>query len=300
MMRYMLFAAVLKLSSLMPGLYRLLGNTFGERMRTRHGLDQARVERIQRMLDLGQQYQIQDGDRLLELGTGWLHWEALAVRLFWDVEITLFDVWDNRQFSSLKGHAAELAEVIDNAINMTPEQARRAHNVLDVITSANSFDDIYQTLGLEYVVEPSGSLSGLPEDSYDMVFSFNVMEHVDRAILPDFIKGIRRVMKPAGYSIQWIDISDHISNYAPGTHRKNYLRYSDAVWRSFFENRVQYFNRVQRSEWLSLFQEAGLELIDECSTYTSIDSLRVSSHLKHLSQQDIECLSLEVVHRKPA
>ena len=40
-------------------------------------------------------------------------------------------------------------------------------------------------------------------------------------------------------------------HYDTSVSAKNYLRYSDAVWKRWFENRVQYFNRVQRREWLT-------------------------------------------------
>jgi hypothetical protein len=38
------------------------------------------------MLSLQRQHSIvKTGDRIIELGTGWLHWDALIWRLFYDV-----------------------------------------------------------------------------------------------------------------------------------------------------------------------------------------------------------------------
>ena len=42
---------------------------------------------------------IRPGDRLLEIGSGWVAWESTVLRLFFDVQVTLFDVWDDRQFA---------------------------------------------------------------------------------------------------------------------------------------------------------------------------------------------------------
>ncbi len=40
-------------------------------------------------------------------------------------------------------------------------------------------------------------------------------------------------------------------------------RYAEKVWKRYFENDVQYFNRVQRPEWLEMFQQAGFEMVEE-------------------------------------
>jgi len=51
-------------------------------------------DRVKRMLRLQKNYNIvHHGDRILELGTGWLRWEALTLRLFYDIEAVLFDVY---------------------------------------------------------------------------------------------------------------------------------------------------------------------------------------------------------------
>src|ERR1700694_855372 len=113
MIKYVMTAAVLKLFSATPQTrqgYRLLGNTLGQRRRIRAGLDRKYVERVKRLLQWCEQYKaINEGDQMLEIGTGWLHWESTIIRLFYDVEITLLDVWDNRQLHAYKSHYAQLA-----------------------------------------------------------------------------------------------------------------------------------------------------------------------------------------------
>ncbi len=49
-----------------------------------------------------------DGDRLLEIGTGWLHWEAIASRLFFDIQATLIDAWDKRQPRGIQNYLSQL------------------------------------------------------------------------------------------------------------------------------------------------------------------------------------------------
>jgi SAM-dependent methyltransferase len=152
-------------------------------------------------------------DRLLEIGTGWLHWESTIIRLFYDVEITLFDFWDNRQFGAFQQYFGQLEDIIDRELDMDPMQHERVHGLLRGISKASSFDDVYNLLGFQYVINPSGTFKQFQDESFALIFSCNVLEHVDRDILPEFVRDFYRLLKPRGYSIQQIDLGDHLSYY---------------------------------------------------------------------------------------
>lgn len=302
MIKYVMIAAALKLfstSSQTKRIYRLLGNTVGQRRRIERGLDRHYVERAMRILEVCEKHRaIQKGDRLLEIGTGWLHWESTILRLFYDVEITLFDIWDNRQLGAYKQYCRQLEEIIDRELNMNSRQHERVHYLLQAISKASSFEDIYDLLGFSYVINPSGTLKEFQDESFTVIFSCNVLEHVDRGILPEFIKDFYRLLKPGGYSIHQIDPGDHLAYYDNSASRKNYLQYSDKAWRRFFQNDVQYFNRVQRPEWLDFFQRAGFEVLEEESISADIGKIKIDESYKHLNRQDLQCVTIRVVHRK--
>jgi hypothetical protein len=86
MIKYIACAVALKAFSCgapMRRLYRLLGNHFGNRQRAFGLMPNYYVERVGRMLELARTHAIvKDGGRVLELGTGWLHWEAMTLCLF--------------------------------------------------------------------------------------------------------------------------------------------------------------------------------------------------------------------------
>ena len=134
--------------------------------------------------------------------------------------------------------------------------------------------------------------------TYDICLSFNVFEHIDKAIIAEYIKDLYGLLKPGGCSFIRIDLCDHLSDYERGVPRKNYLKYSDAVWKLCFENDVQYFNRVQRGEWLSLFRQAGFELMEEESLFEPIHT-RINRKYETLNKKNIECTALKIVHRRP-
>ncbi|MBI4722003.1 MAG: class I SAM-dependent methyltransferase [Candidatus Stahlbacteria bacterium] len=303
MVKYLVVAGILKLfssCSMMKNLYRFLGNTMGAKLRSKEGLPVSYMKRVCEFLPLLRKYvSNSEGARFLEIGTGWIHWESIFIRLFYPTNIVLFDICDNRQLGALKQYFTEFSNLIDKNIAMSPSESANVHLLLNSILSVNSFAELYHLLGFQYVVEPSGRLCHFEEGSFDVLFSCNCLEHIDKNILTEYIQSFYRLLKPGGYSIHTIDIGDHLSYYAKQVSFKNYLKYSDTIWRRHFENKVQYFNRLQKPYWLNLFQEAGLELVEAESLSCNIRSLKIDKKYAPLSKSDLECITLKVVHRKP-
>lgn len=303
MIKYVMTAAALKsfsTSTQTKRMYRLLGNRLGQSRRIQYGVSEKYLDRARRILGLCERHHaIQKGDRLLEVGTGWVHWEATILRLFYDVEITLFDVWDNRQLGAYKHYCGQLERAIDRELDIDPNQHERAHNLLRGISKANSFDEIYDLLGFRYVINPSGTLEQFQDDTFTVIFSCNVLEHIERGILPGYIQDFHRILKPGGHSVHQIDLGDHLAYYDKKASLKNYLRYSNKSWKWYFENDVQYFNRVQRPEWLNIFSRAGFEVVEEESIFADIGTIKVHKSYEHLCKQDLHCITMRVVHGKP-
>lgn len=295
-------ASALKLFSSTPltkKMYRALGNSAGSKWREKVGLPPEYIERADRILRLFSQHNLPGKNaRFLELGTGWVHWESTILSLFYDAEFTLFDIWDNRQLAAYKSYLSTLYEDFHLGATLPIEKQERAKSLLKSVLSASSFNEIYDLLGFQYVVETTGKLSDLQYGTYDACFSYNVFEHINKEITPEYIQDLYRLLKPGGYSIQKIEISDHLANYDPGVCSKYYLKYSDAAWKRFFENEVQYFNRIQRSEWLHLYEQAGFEILHEDSVSQSV-WIKPNRQYNNLDTTDIECTTLEIIHRKP-
>lgn len=243
---------------------------------------------------------IRPGDRLLELGTGWIPWESTILRLLYDVEITLFDTWDNRQLPAMHQYFKDFGSIIGDVLPLDPEEKDRVESMLGAIAASTSYEEIYRVLGFKYVVDPAGSLETFPDDSFDLAYSLSVLEHVRSDDLPAFTHSLYRLLKPGGFSVHLIDLGDHLAYYDTGVSYKNYLRYSDRQWRVLFQNDVQYFNRVQRPEWMQMFRRAGFSLVEEIAEPIDITGLHVDPAYAHLSREDQSCMTLKIIHRKPA
>jgi SAM-dependent methyltransferase len=253
------------------------------------------------MLRLQKQYHIvRDGDRILELGTGWLHWEALTLRLFYNVEAVLLDVWDNRQLDGLKNYVRQLGQLLDNHFGLSAPELRRAQSLIEMIVKVGSFAELYKILGFEYVVESAGRLSQFPNDSFQLVVSGGVLEHIKRESLPMLIGETRRILKSGGWAVHSIDTADHLEHYDRSVSPKKYLSFSEETWARLFENEVQYINRMQRGEWLELFRANGFELVEEETRRVDISNIKLATRYAHMHKEDLECTVLKVALRKTA
>ncbi len=301
MIKYVATALALKgfsCCSPMRRLYRSLGNRIGGRRRSVGPMAGYYLERVKRMLRLSREHRlVADGDRILELGTGWLHWEAITMKLFFDVKAVLYDVWDNRQLGGLRNYLRQLKPLLSD-LELSPSELSRARSVLDEILVASSFDDLYSRLGFEYVVESTGSLERFADESFQLVVSAGVLEHVHRAAIPKFVAEMYRVLKRNGWAVHSIDTSDHLSHYDTAVSRKRYLAYPEWLWKAVFENEVQYINRVQRSEWLALFQKERFKSVEEDCREIDISNLKLSERYAKLDHQDLACSVLRLTFRK--
>lgn len=278
-------------------LYRSLGNTRGAQKRLQQ-VPPHYIDRVNQMLARHAELGVPaDDQRILEFGTGWLHWEALTARIFFDCPAVLYDVWDNRQFDALKHNLGQLRHRIDD-FQIAPERRERAKAIIDKVLSTNDFDELYRLLDFEYHLDPEGRLERIETGRFDLVVSGGVMEHVDRDDAGAIVAGIARVLKPGGLSVHSINIRDHLYQYDRSVCAKQYLAYSDRTWRRWFENGVQYINRIQKSEWLAMFEAAGLELVHEKVDEVDLRGIRVSGRFASYDESDLRCGGLIVVHRK--
>jgi SAM-dependent methyltransferase len=163
-----------------------------------------------------------------------------------------------------------------------------------------SFDQLYDLLGFQYVIDSSGSLSQFPDSSFDLVVSGGVLEHVKSEDLPSLIASMHRILKPGGWTIHSIDTADHLEHYDRSVSPKMYLSFSERKWRCLYENEVQYINRVQRGEWLELFGKRGFELIEEEARRVDIGNLKLADRYVGMERGDLECTVLKLALQKTA
>lgn len=303
MLKYAAVAAASKMFSRNKGTkwaYRQAGNVVLNRMRVADGLPERYVDRARWLVQTVETHQILNpGDRVLELGTGWMHWEATVLRLFHDVEVTLYDVVDCRLLGALRNYLAGLAMEVGSFQDIVGAQrVERARQLLDKAVAVESFESFYELMNFTYVVDPDGMLEAV-RPGYKLAVSSDVLEHVPAPTLSPYLARLLDDLVPGGYSVHQIDLVDHFHYFDTTMSPKNYYRYDDATWRRRYESDLQYWNRVQRPDWLSLFEGAGFDLIELQDVTGDIGSITLAPRYSQLSKTDLECMQLRVVHQRP-
>lgn len=280
-------------------LYRGLGNRLGGRKRTVSEMPSYYFERAERNVAWCRKYRpLRADDLVLELGTGWVHWEALTLRLFFDFQAVLYDVWDNRQLRALKSYVRQLEERFGQNGFLEGCDFDRARSLTKKIEGAETFDDLYGILGFRYVLDPTGLMESLPRNTFCLAISAGVLEHIPAATAPQFVSNLASLLVGGGLGIHGINISDHLSMYDRSANPKQYLTYSESQWRLWYENSVQYFNRIQRDDWLRMFAHAGFSILEERVSRADLTGVRIHPRYEGLSREDLECTTQVLVVRK--
>ncbi len=121
-----------------------------------------------------------------------------------------------------------------------------------------SLEELSSEFNLEYRVGDARKLKD-ENQSFDLIHSNNVFEHIYPKILKDILLEFKRVLKPNGIMSHFIDMSDHFAHLDPNISIYNFLRFREGTWR-LIDNSVQPQNRMRLEDYKHLYQELGLEI----------------------------------------
>jgi len=238
--------------------------------------------------------------RVLELGTGWVHWESLFTRMFYEIDATLFDVWDNRQFDGFRTYATALREALPALSSRPAAQRERAADLLDRVLTRRSFEEVYAMLGWRYLIDAEGRLDAIADHSIDLVYSSDVMEHIPETTLPTLAASLRRILAAGGHASQMIVEADHLCIYDREAHPKTYLRFDDRTWKRWFENDVQYVNRWQHSDFVRLFEDAGFAFVaEEIAGSSDTSAIEIADRWRNYAKADLDATITRLLAKAP-
>ena len=281
--------------------YRAIANAIGGRSRAKR-IPAHYIERADRNLRFVEANgAIADGQTVLELGTGWVHWESIFTRLFYDVEIVMFDVWDNRQFDAFCTYVRQLRDNLSLLDHRGEAALARAAALASQVLDCSSFAEVYRLLGLRHVIHPDGRLDAVAAHSIDLVISSDVMEHIPVEAMPQLAADLHRIVKPGGYVSQQIVEADHLRIYDRSVHSKIYLQFSESEWQRSFANDVQYINRWQHSDFVKFFEQQGFEIVAHRPvTLVDIADLDIAERWRDYDADDLAITVSRLLLRNPA
>lgn len=130
------------------------------------------------------------------------------------------------------------------------------------LSDVTSVVDMLKCANVKYLTRGTASLRDIPDASIDFFWSQVVLEHVPYDEFPEFLRQLRRIVKPQGIGVHGVDFRDHLSNAL------NNLRFSRDVWEGrTFRCSGFYTNRIRPGAMRALFKDAGFDVEVVSETY---------------------------------
>jgi len=168
------------------------------------------------------------------------------------------------------------------------------HYKLPNYASCTNIDELLKYSGGAYHTKGLSSLKRLPDNSFDIIFSQAVLEHVRKHEFFETMQECRRLLKQNGVMSHVVDFKDHLGGGL------NNLRISSGLWeQNWFASKSNFYtNRLRFSEVVKICEDTGFTLkTAEVSRYNVIPIQRkkLASEFSRLSDDDLSISEAHLV-----
>lgn len=246
------------------------------------------------------------GAKTLEVGTGWIPTIPVGMHLL-GAEVHTYDHVRHLRTANI----ARLVDLYPDYLASLAETAGQDTGVLQSRLSALRAPGQssaqphawFQPFGIQYHAPGDASRSGLPDGSLDLYFSVAVLEHVSVSALKAMLREAYRTLREGGLTYHVIGMFDHYADVDPRITRVNFLKFSDFTWRLIGQNKISYHNRLRESEFVSLFQEAGFEVVERRSevcevSLKALETMWLNAKYREFDKRDLATYGGIITGRK--
>lgn len=275
-MNWKLKARILRVLELIPAgsslHYQLQRHVTKEWPRRHEVLDQL-LTAARRVVAAAQAADVRDlgSAHFLEIGAGRDLAFAIALRLLGVARITCVDVSRLGKLDLVAAAGAYLTAILDKPYpDLTTWHA-------------------VERFGIRYVAPAYLETAGLAHSSFDVFCSVDTLEHIPPAELAAVLAQGMGVLKPEGVMVHLVDYGDHFARSDNGLSRFNFLTYSELEWRPF-NSRFQHVNRLRHSQYLRLFGDAGMRILNAEADVDSPQPAILENLAPEFAQLDVDDL----------
>lgn len=211
---------------------------------------------------------------LYEFGAGW---DLIGPLTGYGMGVdrqTLVDIRSNVRLDlvehtceQLRQHEAELESKLGVSLRLAPP------------APLGSVSDLRDRFGIDYLAPRDARGTGLAASSFDLISSTFTLEHIPAADIAGILRESARLLKPEGIISCAIDMKDHYSYFDSSISVYNFLRFSRAAWWPLNPS-LHFQNRLRRPDYISLFEAAGLDILEQECIEGSAEDLALISELK--------------------
>lgn len=243
------------------------------------------------------------GSRLMEIGTGWHPALPLCFVLAGAGSITTFDIVrhldEKVTFHLLDSLEKRLPEIA--SASREPSTTVRARFV--EMRQSKTLGELLHKCGIHYLAPADARATGVEGNSFDLVYSNSVLEHVPRVSIAQLMKESFRVLIPGGLAMHNVGCNDHYAFFDKSISFINFLQYGEREWR-LWNNSLQYQNRMRAPEFIKLATGAGFEVIQRRThvrpgTREALANLRIAPEFRRFSEDELVATTSDFIVRKP-
>ena len=236
-----------------------------------------------------------DGARVMEVGTGWVPALAFGFYLCGAERVWAFDLNRFVLTESLRATLDEAGNFERNSAIWSEcvDKTALRDRMQPIAQLSGTFESLSE-LGIVYVAPGDARATNLPSNSIDIHCSTNTFEHIPREDLLSILIEARRVLKPDGIAVHYVDPTDHFAHADKTQSPVRFLHFDERMIEQYYRNRYTYQNLMFDDDYRALFDEAGLDIVDARFKIDerSLSALRgLAPQLKRFQNRDIEELS---------
>lgn len=202
------------------------------------------------------------GRRVLEIGTGWFPFVPLMARLLGAERVVTVDIHPWLSLENVEDTVGALGVRLGDLAGISgaaeEELSREYCRLQKLLTRADDARDLMRRAGIEYLCPYDMTKNDFPDDSFDVAFSSNVLEHVPPETLRDIHRQTARVLDDRGWAIHRFNPGDHYKTFTGNP--CNFLKFSERTWRMLGGHGLSYHNRLRSSDHARAARKTGLDI----------------------------------------
>lgn len=240
---------------------------------------------------------------IVEVGSGWyptlpICFALAGARRIYTVDLNrhMNEGMSLRMLRAVEPHLDRIA----SSCGLPASEARRRWEVL---CTSDNLAQLLNKANIEYRAPADARDMGwLDNGCIDLAYSNSVLEHVLPSALPGIMKELWRVLRPDGLMLHAVACNDHYTHFDKSVSPINYLRFTERQWR-WFNNDLNYQNRLRPSSFLSAARDSGFDVIHEARTLRprnldTLQGMRLAPQFKSFDPEDLATTSIDFVSIK--
>ena len=207
-------------------------------------------------------------DAVLELGTGRNITTLIGLKILGVSKIITVDLNPYLDENITKESIIQILSKKNEVFNLfkkyiTYDDFQKQISLLEKLLEL-PLKDLMKKLNIDYYpYTDARKIKFLENNSVDIYFSDQVLEHIPFGTIKEIIHEAKRILKKDGLIFSFIGLHDHFSTIDKSISKINFLKYSDFIWHVLSGNKFMYHNRLRSSEYSKLFIECDLKILDK-------------------------------------